>query len=359
MVYVVWINIDARSPYSDFPRLKDARIVSLDDTIREVGTRLIEGNATNWATDEEVRRDWEAVFATLFDEATDAGGRKILIFPHSGQKSHFFYMKSVCGFADSGATHSGTLGSLLTTEGARPNAEDGIPKLIGLIREQGVDSLIEQGFIRETGNTRSVREGILSNRGYQYFGDAEMDIVSRAIIFAAKAHSGATRKGTNLPYLLHPVEAAAIAASVTDDKEVIASAALHDVLEDTEVNAAQLQIEFGARVRKLVESESENKRPGLPASETWKARKSETIDYLQSVATEDERIIALADKLSNIRACLRDYEEVGDAMWEKFNMPDKEMQAWYYSSVRNALGRLQNTAAWQEFNHLVDRLFPK
>jgi myo-inositol-1(or 4)-monophosphatase len=191
------------------------------------------------------------------------------------------------------------------------------------------------------------------------FDDIDMDVVSRAICFAAGAHCGAVRKGTKLPYILHPVEAAAIAASITDDMEVIAAAALHDVIEDTDVEAAQIQAEFGARVRKLVEGESENKRPELPAAATWKTRKSETVEYLRSAASNDERIIALADKLSNIRACLRDYEETGDAMWEKFNMTDKEMQAWYYTSIRDALGTLQSTAAWQEFNALVTRLFSK
>jgi hypothetical protein len=97
----------------------------------------------------------------------------------------------------------------------------------------------------------------------------------------------------------------------------------------------------------------------VPAAETWKIRKSETIEYLHSLASGDERIIALADKLSNIRASWRDFQVHGDAMWEKFNMPDKVMQAWYYRSVRDALGYLQDAEAWKEFSALVDRLFDK
>jgi 5'-deoxynucleotidase YfbR-like HD superfamily hydrolase len=297
-------------------------------------------------------------------------------------------MKSRCGFTHGIITHDGTLGSLLVTDGARLTSEERISKLIDLIRERGVDSLTEQRLIigkswshyhlqetRFASPLQAIRyisehdfnlkrhvmqevESEMAADSY-FFDNAETDSISRAIIFAAKAHNGATRKGTELPYILHPMEAATIVASLTDDEEVIAAAILHDVLEDTDVTPAQLQIEFGARICKLVESESENKRPGLPAAETWKARKSETINYLQSVATDDERIIALADKLSNIRACLRDYEKSGDAMWEKFNMPDKEMQAWYYTSVRDALGKLQDTDAWKELNRLIERLFPR
>ena len=62
----------------------------------------------------------------------------------------------------------------------------------------------------------------------------QLTLVDRAIIFATRAHSGATRKGTNIPYIVHPIEAAAIVSAMTDDEEVIAAAILHDVLEDTD-----------------------------------------------------------------------------------------------------------------------------
>jgi myo-inositol-1(or 4)-monophosphatase len=123
--------------------------------------------------------------------------------------------------------------------------------------------------------------------------------------------------------------------------------------------AEQIENEFGTRVLKLVEGESENKRPGIPATETWLERKQETLDHLQKYATTDEQIITIADKLSNIRSCWRDYQRDGDAIWAKFNMSDKEMQGWYYMSIRDALKQLENTEAWQEFNELVNSLFTK
>ena len=54
-----------------------------------------------------------------------------------------------------------------------------------------------------------------------------MTILDEAILFAAEAHSGACRKGSRVPYILHPLEAAAIAAAMTDDLEVLAAAVLH------------------------------------------------------------------------------------------------------------------------------------
>ena len=49
-----------------------------------------------------------------------------------------------------------------------------------------------------------------------------MDILDKAIMFAVEAHSGAVRKGTETPYIVHPLEAVAIVATMTDDHEVMA-----------------------------------------------------------------------------------------------------------------------------------------
>ena len=67
-----------------------------------------------------------------------------------------------------------------------------------------------------------------------------MDIVDKAIMFAVKAHSGDVRKGTDIPYIVHPIESCAIVASITDDKEIIAAAVLHDVVEDSDYTKEDL-----------------------------------------------------------------------------------------------------------------------
>lgn len=181
-------------------------------------------------------------------------------------------------------------------------------------------------------------------------------LLSKALIFAINAHSGMVRKGTNLPYIVHPMEAVAIVASMTDDKELIAAAALHDVVEDTEHDIDEIRKDFGDRVAKLVASESENKRPELPEEETWKIRKTETLEHLKN-ASLDIKIITLGDKLSNIRAIYRDYLELGDKLWDRFNQKNKSEHGWYYSSIADLLSDLKDYPAWKEYNHLVNKVF--
>ena len=181
-------------------------------------------------------------------------------------------------------------------------------------------------------------------------------LLNKAIIFATQVHDGQLRKGSNSPYILHPLEAAAIVSTITLDEEIIAAAVLHDVVEDTPATLAQVESMFGKRVAFLVAGESENKREDLPAADTWKIRKIETIDHLKN-ADEDIKIITLGDKLSNIRAINRDYKKLGDDLWQRFNQKNKSEHEWYYRSIAECLSDLKDHQAYAEYVNLVDETF--
>ena len=183
-----------------------------------------------------------------------------------------------------------------------------------------------------------------------------MGILEKAISFAADKHAGAVREGSNTPYIAHPLEAFSIAAGITSDHDILAAAVLHDVIEDTPATLADLEEIFGKRIAKLVASESEDKMPGIPRSESWKLRKELKIQALQT-ASLDEKIIVLSDKLSNIRALRRDIVRDGDAVWEKFNQKDKKMHEWYYRSVAEAISELSEHLAYEELCQLIGIVF--
>ena len=184
-----------------------------------------------------------------------------------------------------------------------------------------------------------------------------MELVSEAIAFAVKAHDGMRRRKSDAPYVLHPLEVAAIVGTMTDRQEVIAAAVLHDVVEDAGITMDELGEKFGARVRELVSSETENKREDLPPEQTWRIRKEETLAVLKN--TDDMEILMLwiGDKLSNIRAVYRDFVVEGKAVFNKFHQSDPAAQAWYYRSVMKYTERLSKTLAWQEYKALVEKIF--
>ena len=93
-----------------------------------------------------------------------------------------------------------------------------------------------------------------------------MTLVTQAVIFAAQAHDGAARKGSEIPYIVHPMEVVAIASTMTDDPQVLAAAALHDVMEDCGVTFETLSERFGVRVARLVCEESWARSSGSAAA---------------------------------------------------------------------------------------------
>ena len=184
-----------------------------------------------------------------------------------------------------------------------------------------------------------------------------MELVSEAIAFAAKAHDGMRRKKGNVPYVLHPMEAAVIVGTMTDDQNVIAAAALHDVVEDAGITLEEIGEKFGARVRELVTCETENKRTNLPPEATWRIRKEETLQILKNTEDLDVLIVWMGDKLANMRSVYRDWKVEGHAMWQRFNQTDAKEHAWYYRSIVKMTERLAHTVAWQEYKTLTELVF--
>ena len=186
-----------------------------------------------------------------------------------------------------------------------------------------------------------------------------MELVSEAIAFAVKAHDGMRRKKSEAPYILHPMEAAVIVGTMSDDQNLIAAAALHDVVEDAGVSIEEIEARFGTRVRELVASETEDKRADLPPSDTWRIRKEETLKALENTDDIAVLMVWLGDKLANMRSFYRSFKVEGDAMWQSFNQKDVAEQAWYYRSIVKLTERLSGTSAWLEYKTLTELVFGK
>lgn len=181
--------------------------------------------------------------------------------------------------------------------------------------------------------------------------------LDEAIKFATEKHTEQTRKRENTPYILHPLEAAAIAADLTKDEDVLIAAVLHDTVEDTDTSVEEIQEKFGHRVAELVASETEKKREDLPPEETWEIRKKESLEHLRTTNDPAVKILWLADKVSNIRTIYKLYQKEGDSLWNHFNMKDIKKQAWYYRTISDLLVDLEDTLAYQEYKQIVEYIF--
>lgn len=183
--------------------------------------------------------------------------------------------------------------------------------------------------------------------------------VDKAIKFAVDAHANTERRGKGFPYVIHVLEAMEIVASITSDPELLAAAALHDTVEDTDVTIEQIRAEFGERVAAIVDSESDRFPEGIPEADSWRMRKQAAIDRLAR-ASRDSKIVAMGDKLSNMRAIYRDYMRQGDALWSIFHAPGgKPDHEWHYRGLVESLSELSDTDAYREMVILFNGVFGK
>lgn len=130
---------------------------------------------------------------------------------------------------------------------------------------------------------------------------ARTDFVERspltrdALDFADRWHAGQTRDIDSIPFVTHPVEVACLLHECGYPDEVVAAGVLHDVLEDTDVERADLEERFGAEVAELVAAVSDD-----PAIEDDARRKAALRDQV-SRAGEYAAAVFAADKLSKAR----------------------------------------------------------
>lgn len=183
------------------------------------------------------------------------------------------------------------------------------------------------------------------------------ELLDRAIIFAVRAHAGTERRGKGYPYIVHPLEAVEIVATMTPDQELLAAAALHDTVEDTDVTIDEIRAGFGERVASLVAAETDQKTdPGVSEEESWHERKRIAIERLAR-ASYDAKKVALGDKLSNMRAIARDHAVQGDKLWSIFHTKDKKEHEWHYRGLADSLRELSDTDAFREFERLINQVF--
>jgi (p)ppGpp synthase/HD superfamily hydrolase len=192
--------------------------------------------------------------------------------------------------------------------------------------------------------------------------------IDLAIRVASVAHALDVRKGTELPYIAHPVHVALLLERDGWPEQVVIAGYLHDVVEDLEPSDARVQArfraefpalipapsdpqgfhdavgdfiedQFGREVKRLVDAVTEKKADAGGRTRPWIDRKREVVAHLR---TADAHLAALkaADVTHNVRSILLDLESWGPRVLERFNASRQET-LWYYDSVsREITGRL-------------------
>ncbi len=144
-----------------------------------------------------------------------------------------------------------------------------------------------------------IRQYELVERVRAYDPDADEDLLNRAYVFAMKAH-GSQLRASGDPYFHHPVEVAGILTGFKLDSASIATALLHDTVEDTGATLEEIERLFGRTVARLVDGVTKLNRLELQSAHTAQA---ENFRKLLLAMSEDIRVllVKLADRLHNMR----------------------------------------------------------
>jgi guanosine-3',5'-bis(diphosphate) 3'-pyrophosphohydrolase len=163
-----------------------------------------------------------------------------------------------------------------------------------------------------------------------------MEIVLRAAAFAAEKHRDGRRKDEEAsPYINHPITAAYILVRAgIEDPAVLASALLHDTVEDTHTTIDELEVVFGYEIANIVAECSDDK--SLPKL----ARKQAQIDHAGTLS-EKAKLVKLADKIANVN----DINGAPPAGWSL------ERKREYFDWAKQVVDRMRGT------NRQLEELF--
>jgi (p)ppGpp synthase/HD superfamily hydrolase len=160
-----------------------------------------------------------------------------------------------------------------------------------------------------------------------------------ALALAARAHRDQLRKGTDLPYIAHPVHVSIILMRHGFGEDLAIAGLLHDVVEDTDRSLLTIAAEFGEDVAQLVERVSETKSADgveLP----WEQRKAENLAHLRS-AGPDVAALKAADAIHNARTIAADLRRVGPEVWARFKRGPEQTLGYYYAILDSARVKLE------------------
>ena len=165
----------------------------------------------------------------------------------------------------------------------------------------------------------------------------ERDLLDRAFRFAAEAHAGKTRKGSNIPYVSHLLQVAGLVLEHGGSVEQAAAGLLHDTVEDCEtVSIESVRQEFGAPIAHIVETCTDT-APGEHPDQKgpWRQRKERYLQQLRA-ADAESALVAACDKRHNLGTLVTDVRNEGRAYLKRFNAAADE-QLWYYEQLFEVL----------------------
>lgn len=157
--------------------------------------------------------------------------------------------------------------------------------------------------------------------------------LDEAIRKSAWAHEKAKqyRKGTDIPYIIHPFGVMTIASNVTNDEDTLIACLLHDILEDVDpgiYNEKKIIADFGEDVVSIIKDVTKDS-----SLSSWHDQSNAYLSHIKNKASDKAIIVCLSDKIHNLVSTITDHAVHGDEIWDRFSTKSSSDQLWWYDSI--------------------------
>ncbi len=161
--------------------------------------------------------------------------------------------------------------------------------------------------------------------------------LDKAIRIASWAHDQQKqyRKGTDIPFIIHPFSVMLIASEATADEDTLIACLLHDVLEDVDgkiYSSENVLEDFGDNVLKIVKDVTKDDNAG-----NWHQISEAYVGHIRHKACDEAVIVSASDKIQNLMSQIIDHRTHGDIIWQRFSTKNPDDQVWFYSLVLDAI----------------------
>lgn len=175
-----------------------------------------------------------------------------------------------------------------------------------------------------------------------------------ALTLAARAHRSQTRKGSDIPYVVHPVHVSVLLIRHGFPQDVVLAGLLHDIVEDQNVSPREIETQFGSAVAEMVTALTERKVED-GTKRPWEVRKAEALEQLRA-ASDGAVAVKAADLLHNARSLAQLLRREGPSIWACYSRGPRQSVGQYRSVVSLARERLGSHPLVQEAEEAITDL---
>lgn len=151
-----------------------------------------------------------------------------------------------------------------------------------------------------------------------------------AFALASEVHHNVIKKGTEYPFLYHPLAVAALVLKYGGNEAQVQAAFLHDTISDSEITPQRLTEKFGAEVSRLAYAFSDPQMSEEVARDWQKTRQA----YLDKIASQDDDalLVVACEELHELGELMSDLRRVGADAWQRFSAPPHAV-FWYFREI--------------------------